>query len=193
MFRIGIKSEFAMKTLALIVAILMFCVAGNAQNRMLGFGFGGGIAIPTDDAADYSKIGFDGFVNGMLSFSSSFNAGVILGYASFPSKMVDTLNLPNTVVRAFLLRGAYTFTSEQRIHPYIAAFGGLYHTKINKCLTVTGNEVVSVNITDSSYGYGVEDGVRRGNISVGVAYYVVGFDFKYVLVNVGYSLFFKIR
>ena len=134
-----------MKRLILIVALLAIAITGSAQEKKWNIGIGGGIAIPTDDAADYSKIGFDGFVNGMLSFSSSFDAGVILGYASFPSKMVDTLNLPNTVVRAFLLRGAYTFTSEQRIHPYIAAFGGLYHTKINKCLTVTGNELAPIS------------------------------------------------
>lgn len=178
-----------MKTLFVIVALLAIAITGSAQDKKWNIGIGGGIAIPTDDAADFTKMGLDAFVSGAFSFSRKFVAGVLLGYASLPAKAVDTMDLNNTSIKAFLIKGVYTFTGQQ-VNPYVAMFAGLYSSKISKCLYVNGNEAASTSVTDNDYGYGIEAGVRKGAFTLGIAYHVVGIDFKYVLVNLGYTLNF---
>lgn len=178
-----------MKRFILIVALLAVAITGSAQDKKWNISIGGGIAIPTDDAADFTKMGLDAFVSGAFSFSRKFIAGVVLGYASLPSKPVDTMDLENTSIKAFLLKGAYTFT-EHQFRPYVAMFAGFYSSKICKCLYVDGNEVASTNVTDNDYGYGIEAGVRKGAFTLGIAYHVVEIDFKYVLVNLGYTFKF---
>jgi hypothetical protein len=175
-----------MKKFFVIVALLAIAITGSAQEKQWNIGVGGGAAFPAGDAADYTKMGVGACLTGMFCFSKKFRAGVELGYASLRAKTWSTVDLGNTSIRALLLKGYYTFT-EQRLRPYVAMFSGFYSTKVCKCLRVNGGEETSTSIINNNYGYGVEAGLRRGCFSFGVAYNVVAMDFKYVLVNLGYT------
>jgi hypothetical protein len=175
-----------MKRLIIIVAFLVAAIAGVAQDKKWNVGVGGGIALPTDDAANYTQMGFGACLTGMFCFSKNFAAGASLSYASLRAKTQCTVDLDNTSIRSLLLRGVYTFT-EQQLRPYVAIFTGFYSSKICKCLHVAGSAETSIHITDNNYGYGVEAGLCRGNLNFGIAYNVITIDFKYVFVNLGYT------
>ncbi|WP_320052867.1 hypothetical protein [uncultured Acetobacteroides sp.] len=175
-----------MKNIFVIVALLAIAITGSAQEKYWNIGIGGGAAFPVGDAADYTKMGVGACLTGMFCFSKKFRGGVEFGYASLRAKTWGTLDLDNTSIRALLLKGDFTFT-EQRLRPYVALFLGFYSTRVCKSLRVNGGEETSTCIINNNYGYGVEAGVRRGCLSVGVAYNVVAVDFKYVLVSLGYT------
>lgn len=178
-----------MKRILLIVAVMVAVMAVQAQEKRWNVGVGGGVALPTGDASDFTKTGFDGFVNGTFSFSPNFAAGVEFCYVSLPGKTVSGVDLDKASVSALVMKGVYTFTTEG-LRPYLALYSGLYTSKVSVSLDLGELGSISGSATDNNFGYGIEAGVRMEGFNVGAAYHVAASDFKYVLVNIGYTYTF---
>ena len=177
------------KLLLLAVAVLAATVTLNAQTKRWNIGFGGGVALPAADLADYTSVGLTGFVFGSFNITKGFSGGVELGFTTLTPDAVDDIDLDNTTIRSFLFKGVYTFSKPQ-IRPYVSLFTGFYSSRISKCLYVNEDETKSTIIMDNSYGYGIEAGIRKGKFNFGTAYHVVAIDFKYVLFKLGYTISF---
>lgn len=179
-----------MKKFFLVVAVvLVAAVAANAQDKKWNVGIGGGVAIPTGDASDIVKTGFDGFVNGMYSITPNFSIGGEINYACLPGKSegakldfgIGSLDLrkdrPDAEVTAFLAKGIYAF-GNAGWRPYLGAGLGFYSHKD----------------ADIKFGGVLEGGVKYNHIGLGAAYHMAGKEedvsISYVQINFTYNFNF---
>lgn len=177
------------KLLLLAVAVLAATVTLNAQTKRWNIGFGGGLALPVGDIADFTSVGLSGYLFGSFNITKGFSGGVELGFTSLTPEAVNDFDIDNTTIRSFLFKAVYTFSKPQ-IRPYVSLFTGFYSSRICKCLYVNEDEIRPTIIMDNSYGYGIEAGIRKGKFNFGTAYHVVAIDFKYVLFKLGYTISF---
>ncbi len=174
-----------MKKLLLILAVVVATASfANAQDKKWNIGVGGGLTLPTGDASDYFKTGFNGFVNGTYNFTSKFAAGVEINYLSLPGKTIDVtipgfgtiddvIGSADLKMTAFLAKGVYTFT-ESGLRPYLGVNLGFYKPEEG----------------DSEFGYALEGGVKFGKFNIGAGYHVATSDFKFLQINAGYTFNF---
>jgi hypothetical protein len=164
-----------MKKLLWVMAIVLAAAAtGNAQDKRFNIGVGGGLAVPTGDAADISKMGFDIFVNGTYSFTPKLAFGGEINHSSFPSKTFEGIDMGKTNLTAFVVKGVYTF-NQKRITPYLAADFGWYKAEEDP----------------GEFGYAGEAGARYKNFGIGIGYHVATSEgFHYLQINVGYRISF---
>jgi len=182
-----------MKKFFLVVAVvLVAAVAANAQDKKWNVGIGGGVAIPTGDASDYVKTGFDGFVNGMYSITPNFSIGGEINYTSLPGKSIGDFGINiggisvgvnsdakynDAGVTAFLAKGIYAF-GNAGWRPYLGAGLGFYSHKD----------------ADTKFGGVLEGGVKYNHIGLGAAYHMAGKEedvsFSYVQINFTYNFNF---
>jgi hypothetical protein len=177
-----------MKKLFLVVAVvLVAAISGNAQNNKWNLGVGGGLALPTGDASDFFKAGFNGFVNGTYNFTPKFAAGVELNYMSFSGKKVDPIfssfGYADVNISAFLLKGVYTFT-EEGIRPYVSLSAGMYSSKSDVAEAEASNK----------FGYAAGVGAKFNKVNIGLEYHMAGSEdgssFDLFQINVGYTFTF---
>lgn len=179
-----------MKRLTFILAIfLLISLTTTAQPKRWNVSFGGGGAIPTDDASDFIKAGYHLFSEGMYCFNSQFSAGLQLGYSNFPGKNVYGIELDKTTVSSFLLKGVYSFT-EVGLRPFVGVYAGLYSTKLNASFDAGEFGTISTKATDDNFGYAIEGGASFGALRAAISYHVAVQDFKFVTITVGYSFRF---
>ncbi len=167
-----------MKKFFLVVAVvLVAAIAGNAQDKKWNVGVGGGLSIPTGDASDFVKTGFNGFVLGTYNFTSKFAAGVKMNYTILPGKSIGGYDISDSEVAAFLAKGIYTFT-EEGFRPYVSGALGLYSHKDG----------------DTKAGIAAEAGVKYNQFGLGAAYHMAGeendFTFSYIQLNFTYTFSF---
>lgn len=162
------------KILWVMAIVLVAAVTGNAQDKRFNIGVGGGLAMPTGDAADINKTGFDIFVNGTYSFTPKLAFGGEINHSSFPSKTFEGIDMGKTNLTAFVAKGIYTFT-EEGIRPYLAVDLGWYKAEEDP----------------GEFGYAGEAGARYKNFGIGIGYHIATSEgFHYLQLNVGYTFTF---
>jgi len=164
-----------MKKLLWVMAIVLAAAAtGYAQDARWSVGVGGGLAVPTGDAANISKTGFDIFVNGTYHLTPKLALGGEVNHSSFPGKTVEGFDMGKTNLTAFVVKGVYTF-NQKRITPYLAADFGWYKAEEDP----------------GEFGYAGEAGARYKNFGIGIGYHIATSEgFHYLQINVGYRISF---